>query len=82
MVDLNDIAVLEDPIKMDLGEWILAHPDCDTICDETGEDGEIRIYAYSLNKAGNRMLMLVRNEKYTDKRILGGLSKDAIGLFV
>jgi hypothetical protein len=76
--DLAEVAVPESPITANLGEWIIGHPECDSICEKIGSGPDYRIYAYSLSKRGNEALQTLRDERFVGKKILMGVTMDGI----
>lgn len=77
-IDRANINVLDQPIKTDFGQWIIDHPDCDTIFDKAETSSVIIIYAYATSKKGNSDLHLYRDTHFTGKKILKGVSLDGI----
>lgn len=78
MADYSNITILEDPIEANWGDWLVAHPDCDTICEDVKTGERIRVFAFSKSLEGNRTLKQYRNQSLLGKKILKGLSSDAI----
>ena len=69
-VETIDIAMPDKPITVNLGKWIIEHPECDSICE--------RIYAYALSKEGNAQLQALRDEKFVGKKILMGITMNGL----
>lgn len=78
MITTDKITVLNAPIEADWGTWLLDHPDCDTICEDVIVGKVIRIFAYANSSAGNVELKKYRNDIFRDKKIIKGLSKNAV----
>ena len=76
--NIRGIMVLEYPITVNLGEWVIDHPDCDSICERIGTGPNYLIYAYALDISANDALEKFRNEQYPDKKILTGVTMDGI----
>ena len=73
-----NVVIPEYPITVNLGEWVIAHPECDSICERIGTGPNYLIYAYATGKEGNGDLEDLRDEKFSDKKILEGVSLDGI----
>lgn len=78
MPEMKNITVLDHPIEADWGTWIINHPDCDTICEDIIIGKIIKIFAYANSDAGNAELKTYRNNVLSGKKILKGLSSNAI----
>ena len=74
----ENITVYECPIEVDGGEWIVKHPECDTVFEQIGGGSVILVYAYATSKKGNDSLRAYRDEKLPDKYILQGVSMDGL----
>ena len=78
MLKPENITVYDEPIVVDCGEWAVAHPDCDTIIEDTDSSQNIRVFAYATSAAGNAELKAYRNEHMSERSILKGLSRYAV----
>ena len=72
----SKVVIPEYPITVNLGEWVIEHPECDSICERIGPN--YLIYAYATDKDGNGDLEELRDEKFSEKKILEGVSLDGI----
>ena len=79
---MDNIVILEKPIMARTMDWEFAHPDCDSIIDDSDVDDKIIILAYAANKDGNLELERYRDQYFVDKEILVGISKDAVNRFL
>ena len=53
-------------------DWEFAHPDCDSIIDDSDVDDKIIILAYAANKDGNLELERYRDQYFVTLRELRG----------
>ena len=74
----SKVVIPEYPITVNLGEWVIEHPECDSICERIGTGPNYLIYAYATDKDGNGDLEELRDEKFSEKKILEGVSLDGI----
>lgn len=81
-IDMNNISVPDSPIEIDMGKWVINHPDCDAIFDIIEGGPVIIVYAFSTAKEGNRPLHAFRDMKFSGKRILKGVSKDGVAKLI
>ncbi len=81
-IDMTNISIPEFPIQIDFGDWVKMHPDCDSIMEMIGTGPIMLVYAYATSKAGNKALNQLKKQKYADKKILMGVSKDGISRLV
>ena len=72
------IVYYDTPQEVDFGNWLLSHPDCDTIFDKTATFERIIVLAYATDEQYNDRLAEIRDERYSDKFILKGLSRDGV----
>lgn len=81
MAEKKNIVVLDEPIDVAISEWMVKHPDCDTIIEDIEESKgqRIRVFAYALTEVGNDILEKLRNRDFSHKIILKGISRYAIG---
>ncbi|MBQ9361751.1 MAG: hypothetical protein IJT96_12020 [Lachnospiraceae bacterium] len=77
-VETIDIAMPDKPITVNLGKWIIEHPECDSICERIGSGPDYLIYAYALSKEGNAQLQALRDEKFVGKKILMGITMNGL----
>ena len=82
MVKTTDVKVFEYPEEANYGQWAFDHPECDSIIEQIGTGPTILVYAYATTKEGNKELENVRDEMFSDKAILMGVSMDAIRGFI
>lgn len=66
------------PEDVDWAEWVINHPDCDTICEDISTGKKIRVFAFAKTKDGNAELRRYRDLKYPGMKILKGMSRYAI----
>jgi hypothetical protein len=78
VADMNNIAMPDNPIIVNLGNWIIDHPECDSICERIGTGPDYRIFAYALSKEGNVALQTLRDERFAGKKILMGVTMDGV----
>lgn len=72
----NGIIEYEEPVRAEVGPWLEAHLDCDTIVDDLGND--VLVYAYTKDPAFNFALSRYRREKYENQVILRGISSSGL----
>ena len=77
-IDMTYIMVPELPIEVDLGEWILNPPDCDTVLDDIQGSSHSLVYAYATNEDGNDELHRYRDKNLPGMEILKGVSSYGI----
>lgn len=80
-IDMTNISVQKTPIEVDLGEWIMSHPDCDTILEHAAGSSNALVFAYAVNEDGNESLLKYRNENCPDMELLKGVSSYGIRKF-
>lgn len=78
MNDCIGVSILDKPMEVDWGKWLLEHPDCDTVYEDVKIGEIIRVYAFSVSKSGNVELERIRNQRFSGKKIMKGLSSSAI----
>ena len=78
VIETENICVYDYPVEVDCGEWIVKHPECDTVCEQIGAGSIMLVYAYATSKEGNESLHAYRDKKLSDKKILKGVSMDGI----
>lgn len=78
VAESSDIFVYDYPVEVDCGDWIVNHPDCDTVCEQIGSGSIMLVYAYATSKSGNKPLHIYRDNNLSDKKILKGVSMDGI----
>ena len=78
VMSVENISVYEYPVEVDCGEWIVNHPDCDTVCEQIGSGSKMLVYAYATSKKGNEPLHAYRDKNLSNKKILKGVSIDGI----
>ena len=64
IIETRDINILDNPVEIDYGKWIIEHPECDAVFDKTASDPIILIYAYATSKKGNKALRLYRDVNF------------------
>ena len=74
----DSITILNEPMEVNWGDWLMAHPDCDTICEDVEVGERIRVFAFSKTSKGNKDLKAYRNEHLSGMQILKGISSYAI----
>ena len=72
---IKNISIPEQPLEEDFADWILNHPDCDTIFEKINGSSNILVYAYALNDDGNDDLLTVRKQRFPEKELLQGVSQ-------
>ena len=77
----DNIVILDNPLDIDTGAWMVEHPDCDAIIEdvENSYGQRIRVFAYAVNELGNDILETIRNHRFSHMSILKGVSRYAIG---
>lgn len=78
MREYPHITILSQPIEANWSQWLVDHPDCDTICEDVETGETIRVYAFASSQEGNRELGEYRNLQLAGIPILKGLSSYAI----
>lgn len=76
--DLSNVIVPDWPLEVDFGDWIIDHPDCDTVYERISGSSNILVYAYASDKSGNDILRDLRDRNYSGKKILQGVSENGI----
>ena len=69
-----------NPQTIDTGIWANEHLDCDAIIDNHGST--IVVYAFTLNAKYNSALGDYRRRKYTNQKILRGISSNGLNSLV
>ena len=77
-IDMSNIEVPELPIEVKLGDWIISHPDCDSVMEDIEGSSHVLIHAYATSKAGNRPLHAFRDANMPGKEITKGVSANGI----
>ncbi len=77
-IDMTYISIPDYPIEINYGDWVINHPDCDSIMEMIGNGPIMLVYAYSTSKEGNKELRQLKDTSFSDKKILMGVSKDGI----
>lgn len=78
MMENPNIKIPNTPLVVNLGEWIIEHPDCDSICERIDANHNYLIFAYASQKSGNQDIKKLRDERFSDKKILMGVTADGI----
>ncbi len=80
---MNDIIETQEgifeftsPQIIDTGMWANEHLDCDAIIDNHGDT--IVVYAFTLDAKYNSALGDYRRQKYTNQKILRGISSNGL----
>ena len=78
----EEITILEHPIVAEYIQWVIDHPECDTIIEHIGNGPTMRVFAFAQTKTANKALRRYRKEHFPDKRILMGMTKDGISSII
>ena len=78
VLENTGVCVPDWPIEVDFGEWIINHPDCDAIYERISGSSNILIYAYAMTRSGNDALRVLRDQQFSGKKILQGVSERGI----
>ena len=68
------IMVYDPPKIVDMGDWIVEHPECDFVMERLPDDWQnIRVFAYAVDKEHNDALLTYKENNLDDKRLVGGV---------
>lgn len=79
---IKGIMIYKKPRKVTLGQWVMKHPECDSICERRDTSPEIYIHAYSKSESHNSELKAYRDRYLPDKVILRGIPADGLNCIV
>ena len=74
----DGIIVLEKPVKVDEFEWLIAHPNCDTIEEMIPGTHTMYVYAYSKPGVCSFDVFDFRDREYPGKEVLMGMTPEGI----
>ncbi len=78
----EEITILEHPIVAKYIQWVIDHPECDSIIEDTDTGDTMRVFAFAKSKSGNKALHRYRNEHFPNMSILIGMTKDGVNSIV
>lgn len=79
---ITGIMVYKKPRRVSFGEWVISHPECDSICERRDTTPNVYIHAYAKNKSHNATLKAYRDRYLPGKSILRGIPADGINSIV
>ncbi|MBE5832194.1 MAG: hypothetical protein E7306_10705 [Butyrivibrio sp.] len=81
-IDMTYISIPDFPIEINYGDWVIDHPECDSIMEMIGTGPIMLVYAYSTSNEGNKELRLLKDARFSDKKILMGSQRmESVGSF-
>ena len=74
---MEGIVILDSPVEVNAVEWLIQHPECDTIVNPFGNEPDVFVCAYAKSWEYNGDLEKLWKSKYKGKELLGGITREA-----